>query len=51
MPAKEGRTAFRINLKFEQLWKGKYYSTKQVMPIVVERPDRYIVVTVLTYYF
>ena len=40
VPAKEGRTTFRLNLRFEQVWKGKYYGTKQVMPIVSEKPDR-----------
>ena len=24
VPAKEGKTAFRLNLRFEQSWKGKY---------------------------
>ena len=51
VPAKEGKMAFRLNLRFEQTWKGKYYGTNQVMPIVSEKPDRYVVVTVLTYYF
>ena len=51
VPAKEGKIAFRLNLRFEQNWKGKYYGTKQVMPIVSEKPDRYVVVTVLTFYF
>jgi hypothetical protein len=51
IPAKAGKMAFRMNLRFEQTWKGKYYGTKQVMPIVAELPDRYVVVTVLTFYF
>lgn len=51
VPAKEGKIAFRLNLRFERTWKGKYYGTKQVMPIVSEKPDRYVVVTVLTFYF
>ena len=51
VPAKEGRTAFRLNLRFERTWKGRYYGTKQVMPIVAEKPDRYMVITVLTFYF
>ena len=51
VPAKGGKIAFRLNLRFEQTWKGKYYGTKQVMPIVLEKPDRYVVVTVLTFYF
>jgi hypothetical protein len=51
VPAKAGKTSFRLNLRFEQTWKGKYYGTKQVVPIVAESPDRYVVVTVLTFYF
>ncbi len=51
VPAEKGRIAFRLNLRFEKTWKGKYYGTKQVMPIVSEKPDRYVVVTVLTFYF
>jgi len=51
VPAKAAKTAFRLNLRFEHTWKGKYYGTKQVMPIVAELPDRYVVVTVLTFYF
>jgi len=51
LPAKAGKTAFRLNLRFEQMWKGKYRGTKQMMPIVAELPDRYVVVTVLTFYF
>ena len=51
IPAKEGKIAFRLNLRFEQTWKGRYYGTKQVMPIVSEKPERYVVVTVLTFYF
>lgn len=51
VPAEAGRIAFRLNLRFEKSWKGKYYGTKQVMPIVAELPDRYVVVTVLTFYF
>src|SRR2546425_10212348 len=43
VPAKEGKIAFRLNLRFEQTWKGKYYGTKQVMPIVAEKADRYVV--------
>ncbi|MCH9036419.1 MAG: DUF4258 domain-containing protein [Chloroflexi bacterium] len=31
---KHERLAFRKNLPFESTWKGRYYETKQVMPIV-----------------
>jgi hypothetical protein len=51
VPAREGKVAFRLNLRFEQTWKGRYYGTKQVMPIVSEKTDRYVVITVLTFYF
>ena len=50
VPAKKGRKAFRKNFPFESHWKGKYYEGKQVMPIVIEEPDRYIVVTVYVFY-
>ena len=49
-PAKRGRIAFKKNFPFENEWKGRYYSVKQVMPIVVEEKDRYVVVTVYVFY-
>ncbi|MBU6400062.1 MAG: DUF4258 domain-containing protein [Verrucomicrobia bacterium] len=51
VPAKAGKVAFRLNLRFEQIWKGKYYGTKQVMAVVSEKADRFVVVTALTFYF
>lgn len=51
VPAKEGRQAYRKNFPFRGLWKGRYYETKQVMPIVVEEPERLVVVTVYVFYF
>jgi hypothetical protein len=50
-PAKIGRFAFRKNFNFQSKWKGKYYKTKQVMPIVVEESNRFVVVTVYGFYF
>ena len=50
IPAKKGRIAFRKNFPFKSHWKGRYYVSKQIMPIVVEEPDRYIVVTVYVFY-
>lgn len=50
VPAKQGRNAFRRNFLFENNWKGKFYQAKQVMPIVVEKPDRWIVVTVYVFF-
>jgi len=50
-PAKRGRLAFRKNFPFDSVWKGKYYKIKQVMPIVVDEGERWIVVTVYVFYF
>lgn len=50
-PAKKGRLAFRKNFLFDAYWKGKYYNTKQVMPIVKEEENQWIVVTVYVFYF
>ena len=46
-----GRLAFRKNFAYDQSWKGKMYSTKQVKPIVTEESDRLVIVTVYVYYF
>lgn len=51
VPAKKGRTAFRKNFAFKNVWKGKKYDVKLVMPVVVEEEDEYIVVTVYVFYF
>ena len=49
--AKKGRTAFRYNFQFNNKWTDKEFAMKQVMPIVVEENNEYIVVTVYTFYF
>jgi len=51
VPAKAGRIAFRKNFLFNSSWKGKHYKLKQVMPIVVEKKEQWIVVTVYVFYF
>ena len=51
VPAKKGRKSYRKNFNFESYWKGKYYSTKQVIPIVKEESDKIVVITVYVYYF
>lgn len=50
LPAKKGRIAFRKNFSHNGIWKGKYYQAKQVMPIVVEEPDRFVVITVYVFF-
>jgi hypothetical protein len=49
--ARAGRLAFRKNFSFRSEWKGRYYETKQVMPVVVEEDDLLTVVTVYVFYF
>lgn len=51
IPAKKGRIAFRYNFQFNAKWSNKEFSIKQVMPIVAEENNEYIVVTVYTFYF
>jgi len=51
IPAKQGRRAFRKNISFNSTWKGRYYESKQVVPIVAEELDTSVVITVFVYYF
>ena len=51
IPAKKGRIAFRKNFVFNLTWKEKYYEIKQVIPIVKEEANKYIVITVYVFYF
>ncbi len=51
LPARLGRIAFRKNFSFLSTWKGGYCEVKQVMPIVIEEEDTYVVVTVYVFYF
>jgi hypothetical protein len=50
VPAKMGRTAVRKNFPFAAEWKGRFYESKQVMPITVEETDRWVVVTVYVFF-
>jgi hypothetical protein len=50
LPAKKGRIAFRKIFSHNGMWKGKFYQAKQVMPIVVEEPDRFVVITVYVFF-
>ena len=51
VPAKRGRKSFRKNFHFDSEWKGKHYEVKQVMPVVSEETETWIVVTVYVFYF
>lgn len=50
IPAKKGRMAFRKNFSFQSEWKGKHYEIKQVMPIVIEEPKQWVVITVYVFF-
>jgi hypothetical protein len=49
--AKRGRTAYRKNFPFKDKWKNRYYEIKQVIPVVIEKGDKMVVVTVYAFYF
>jgi len=49
--AKKGRTMYKLNFEYNQLWMGAHYSVKQVAPVVVEEENKIVVITVYTYYF
>lgn len=51
VPAQRGRQAYRKNFPFRGNWKGRYYETKQVVPVVVIEAQTIIVVTVYVFYF
>lgn len=50
LPAKKSRVSFRKNFSYNAMWKGKFYQVKQVMPIVVEEHDKFVVVTVYVFF-
>ncbi|MBU0700050.1 MAG: DUF4258 domain-containing protein [Actinobacteria bacterium] len=50
LSAKKGRLSFRKNFNYNAMWKGKYYQAKQVMPVVAEEPDKFVVVTVYVFF-
>jgi len=51
-PAKFERVGFRRNFPFNGLWRGRSYPTKQVEVYAVEeKPQEWLVITVITRYF
>ncbi len=50
-PAKLGRTGFRHNFPFDDVWRGKHYSTKQVEAIAVSEDGDWVVITVIVRFF
>ena len=50
-PARRGLWQYRLNVECNREWAGKYYAVQQVLPVVAEEEDRYVVVTVYAFYF
>lgn len=50
-PAKFGRTGFRRNFPFNNIWRGKYYGTKQIEAYAVKEGDVWVVINIITRYF
>lgn len=50
-PAKQGRELCRFNFPFGAKWHGKHYAIKQVAPVIKEKANEIVVITVYTFYF
>ncbi len=50
-PAKYGRTGFRRNFSFNNVWRGKHYATKQIEAYAVKEDKDWVVITIVTRYF
>ena len=51
MPARRGRLAFRKNQSYEAKWKDPYYETKQMVAVIKEETECFVVVTVFVSYY
>jgi hypothetical protein len=49
--ARFGRYGFRRNVPFDELWRGKQYSWKQIEAYAIRRYDGWLVISVVTRYF
>jgi hypothetical protein len=49
--AKFGRTGFRRNFSYGDLWREKHYDTKQVEAYAVEEGSAWLVITFVARYF
>jgi hypothetical protein len=49
--AQRGLCLFRMNVEFKHEWDGRYYGVQQVAPVVAEEEERFVVVTVYTFFF
>ena len=50
-PAKHGRELCRFNFTYGRKWQGESYAIKQVAPVIMEKTNEIVVITVYTFYF
>jgi hypothetical protein len=50
-PAKFGRTGFRRNFPYQKRWRGRFYTTKQILAFADQVADGWLVITVIVRYF
>jgi hypothetical protein len=50
-PAKHGRELCRYNFHYDKDWQGRHYQIKQVAPVIQEKTNEIVVITVYTFYF
>lgn len=51
IPAKFGRSGFRRNFTFNREWRGRRYSTKQILVYAIRDGEDWLVITVITRFF
>ena len=49
--AKHGRTGFRLNFLYNNLWNGKHYASKQIEAYAVLENDTWMVITLIVKFF
>lgn len=50
-PAKFGRVGFRRNFVYQSQWRGRFYTTKQILAFADRETDDWLVITVIVRYF
>ncbi len=50
-PAKYGRTGFRRNFEYDDLWRGKHYPMKQIEAYAVHEGNGWLVNSFVTKFF
>jgi len=50
-PAKFGRTGFRRNFPFDNVWQQRRYANKQVEAYAIQEKGNWLVITIVVKYF